>query len=140
MNDKILVAVDQSEQSDRAVLAARDLAQVSGGSIKLVHVRERQVVPGRGGGVAEVEDAEDVEHLLASETAVFEKAAVPVSVEIRYGWSGHAAQEIVAAAKEDSADVIVLGSRGRSELTALVLGSTAYKVLHLAEVPVLIVP
>jgi nucleotide-binding universal stress UspA family protein len=52
---------------------------------------------------------------------------------------GQAAYHIVAAARAHDARVIVMGSRGRSELTALVLGSTAYKVIHLSDRPVLVV-
>ena len=40
MYDKILVAVDQSPVSDRAVLAARDLAQLSKGEVWVLHLRE----------------------------------------------------------------------------------------------------
>jgi nucleotide-binding universal stress UspA family protein len=46
----------------------------------------------------------------------------------------------VDAAKTDGADVIIMGCRGRSELSALVLGSTAFKVLHATDRPVLIIP
>ncbi|HEY7607134.1 MAG TPA: universal stress protein [Actinomycetes bacterium] len=43
------------------------------------------------------------------------------------------------AAGEQKAGLIVLGSRGRNDLTALLLGSVAHKVIHLADRPVLIV-
>jgi len=43
MNDKILVAVDHSKLSDRAVLAARDLAVLSQGEVWILHLREREV-------------------------------------------------------------------------------------------------
>ena len=43
MYDKILVAVDQSPVSDRAVLAARDLALLSRGEVWVMHVREFEV-------------------------------------------------------------------------------------------------
>ena len=52
---------------------------------------------------------------------------------------GHAAREIIADAREHEADVIVMGSRGRGDLAGLVLGSTAHKVIHLADRPVLVV-
>ena len=48
MYDKILLAVDQSPVSDRAVLAARDLAQLSNGEVWVLHVREFEV-GGRAG-------------------------------------------------------------------------------------------
>ncbi|MDA8040429.1 MAG: universal stress protein [Actinomycetota bacterium] len=139
MFDKLAVAVDQSEESDRAVAAARDLALLSHGVVRLLHVREAQVVAGKGGGVFELEEVEDIEQLLQKEIAVFEAAGVPVTTELRHAVLGHTAIEIVAGAEEYGADVIVMGCRGRSELASLVLGSNAYKVLHLAKRPVLIV-
>jgi hypothetical protein len=52
---------------------------------------------------------------------------------------GYAAREIVDDAIEHDADVIVIGSRGRSDLVGFILGSTAHKVMHLTDRPVLIV-
>jgi len=43
MYDRILVAVDHSEISDRAVLAARDLAVLSKGEVWVLHLREREM-------------------------------------------------------------------------------------------------
>jgi nucleotide-binding universal stress UspA family protein len=59
--------------------------------------------------------------------------------EVRNTTFGHAAREIMEDAKEHDVNVIVMGSRGRSELAGLVLGSTAHKVIHLADRPVLVV-
>jgi nucleotide-binding universal stress UspA family protein len=53
--------------------------------------------------------------------------------------SPYAAREIVTDAQGHDVDVIVMGSRGRGDLAGLVLGSTAHKVIHLADRPVLIV-
>jgi nucleotide-binding universal stress UspA family protein len=139
MFDKVLVAVDKSEQSDRAVAAARDLARMSAGAVRLLHVREAQVAMGKGGGVFELEAPQDIENLLEKEVAVFEEAGIPVTTELRHAVIGRAAVEIVAAADEWGASLIVMGCRGRSELTSIVLGSTSYKVLHLANVPILVV-
>jgi nucleotide-binding universal stress UspA family protein len=58
---------------------------------------------------------------------------------VRKAIYGQAAHQIVAAARARDAGVIVMGSRGRSDLTALVLGSTAHKVIHLSDRPVLVV-
>ena len=52
---------------------------------------------------------------------------------------GYAARNIVDDAKEHDVDVIVMGSRGRGDLAGLILGSTAHKVIHLTDRPVLIV-
>ena len=52
---------------------------------------------------------------------------------------GYAAREIVEDAKTLDVSVIIMGSRGRGDLAGLVLGSTAHKVIHLADRPVLVV-
>ena len=49
-------------------------------------------------------------------------------------------QEILAAAEEEQAEAIVLGSRGRSGLRSMVLGSVSYGVVHHSSRPVLVVP
>ncbi len=51
---------------------------------------------------------------------------------------GHPAEEILAAAKEDRSDMIIVGSRG-SRTTHLFMGSVSREVVNSAEVPVLIV-
>ncbi|HWC43703.1 MAG TPA: universal stress protein [Actinomycetota bacterium] len=68
-----------------------------------------------------------------------QRAGVPVKVELVRGVVGHVARIIIEAAGEQKAGLIVLGSRGRNDLTALLLGSVAHKVIHLADRPVLIV-
>jgi nucleotide-binding universal stress UspA family protein len=59
--------------------------------------------------------------------------------EVRNTIFGLAAREIVNDAIEVDADVIVMGSRGRGDLAGLLLGSTAHKVIHLSDRPVLVV-
>ena len=139
MFEKLVVAVDKSPESDRAVQTAIDLARLSHGAIRLVHVREAQVVTGKGGGVFELEEPEEVEELFSKELATAEEAGVPVTCELRHAVIGKAAVEIAAAADDYGADVIVMGCRGRSALTSVILGSNTYKVLHLTNHPVLVV-
>jgi nucleotide-binding universal stress UspA family protein len=139
MYDTILVAVDRSEASDRALAAACDLARSTGDPIRLVHVLERLLVSSRGGGNYDLEEPEEVDQLLRKEVAAVTAAGVPVTTELRHASVGHAAREIVDAAASSGAGVIVMGSRGLSELAALLLGSTTFKVLHLADRPVLVV-
>jgi nucleotide-binding universal stress UspA family protein len=49
MYDKILVAIDQSPVAERVLAAARDLARLSGGEVRVLHLREREIMGGRGG-------------------------------------------------------------------------------------------
>ena len=53
---------------------------------------------------------------------------------------GHAAETIVAYSREKGCAAIVMGTRGLSSLPSLLLGSVATRVLHLAEVPVTLIP
>ena len=138
MYDKILVAVDHSEMSDRAVLAARDLAVLSKGEIWVLHLREREM--GAKTGVLRIDETtEDADAQVAASVEVLTEAGVKAHGEVRNTIFGYAAREIVNDASEVDADVIVMGSRGRSDIAGLLLGSTAHKVIHLSDRPVLVV-
>ena len=138
MYDKILVAVDHSEISDRAVLAARDLALLSKGEVWVLHLREREIATKTGVVLTDETESE----ANAKVSAVVEKlaeAGVKAYGDVRTTLFGYAARDIVDDAIEHDADVIVMGSRGRSDLAGFILGSTAHKVIHLTDRPVLIV-
>jgi nucleotide-binding universal stress UspA family protein len=137
MYARVLAAVDHSEVSERVLAAARDLALLSKGEVWVLHLREREVIARMGLVPAESEDEADT----AVRAAVDELTAAGVTAHgvIRDTIFGHAAREIIDDAREHEADVIVMGSRGRGDLAGLVLGSTAHKVIHLADRPVLVV-
>jgi nucleotide-binding universal stress UspA family protein len=138
MYDKILVAVDHSEISDRAVLAARDLALLSKGEVWVLHLREREIAVKTGPAMTDETESE----ANAKVAAVVEKlaeAGVKAHGEVRTTLFGYAARDIVDDAIEHDAGVIVMGSRSRSDLAGFILGSTAHKVIHLTDRPVLIV-
>ena len=138
MYDRILVAVDHSEMSDRAVLAARDLALLSKGEVWVLHLREREM--GAKTGVLRIDETtEDADAQVAASVEVLTEAGVKAHGEGRNTIFGDAAREIVNDAFEVDADVIVMGSRGRGDLAGLLLGSTAHKVIHLSDRPVLVV-
>jgi nucleotide-binding universal stress UspA family protein len=138
MYDKILVAVDHSEISDRAVLAARDLAVLSKGEVWVLHLREREVAVKTGVAMT-AESADEANAAVSAAVEVLTQAGVKAHGDIRTTLFGYAAREIVDDAIEHDADLIVMGSRGRSDLVGFILGSTAHKVIHLTDRPVLIV-
>jgi nucleotide-binding universal stress UspA family protein len=76
---------------------------------------------------------------VAAAVDVFAQAGVKAHSEIRNTIFGYAAREIINDAGEVNADVIAMGSRGRGDLAGLLLGSTAHKVIHLSDRPVLVV-
>ena len=138
MYDRILVAVDHSEMSDRAVRAARELAVLSKGEVWVLHLREREM-GFKTGVLTEDETTDEANTQVAASVDVLTQAGVKAHGEARNTIFGFAAREIVNDAIEVNADIIVMGSRGRGDIAGLLLGSTAHKVIHLSDRPVLVV-
>jgi nucleotide-binding universal stress UspA family protein len=138
MYEKILVAVDHSEVTPRVLEAARGLASLSQGEVWVIHLREREAM-GRTGLLTSSESAEEAGADVKTVVGALTEAGFTTHGVVRDTLYGHAAQEIVSEAQEQGASVIVMGSRGRGDLAGLVLGSTAHKVIHLADRPVLVV-
>ena len=137
MYERLLVAVDHSEASQRVLAAAQGLALLSNAEVWVLHLREREVIPQVGDVPSE--SSADAASPVSEAVEALTKAGVTAHGEVRNTTYGHAAREILADAKEHDVGVIVMGTRGRSELAGLVVGSTAHKVIHLADRPVLVV-
>ena len=137
MYERVLVAVDHSEVAQRALDAAKDLALLSKGEVWVLHLREREVIAQMGDVPSE--SGAEAKSPVSAAVEALTKAGVTAHGEVRDTTFGHAAREIMEDAKEHDVGVIVMGTRGRSDLTGLVLGSTAHKVIHLADRPVLVV-
>jgi nucleotide-binding universal stress UspA family protein len=134
----ILLAVDGSEHAEKAAELAAQLARAGNDEIVVTHVTELlpshvQVQPG-----IDFESDKDAIELARGYAADMEADGLKVRVELRRSQYGHIAQIITDLAEELDAGLIVMGSRGRSDLSALLLGSVAHKVLHLSRRPVLI--
>ena len=136
MYEKILVAIDESEAADRVLTAARELAALAHGEIWILHLRERE--PSKFMAAAN-ETTEDAQATVDSAVQKLTAAGITTDGTVRDAIFGYAAREIVAEAKDRDAGVIVMGSRGRGDLAGLLIGSTAHKVLHLTDRPVLVV-
>ena len=138
---RILVAVDGSESSDRAVShLLKKLAWYK----DTLEVHLLNVQPALPAGVARFVPSdqlhdyhrEHAESALASARAILDGAKVRYVTHIGVGEPAHV---ITGYAKEKSIDQIVMGTRGLGAVTGMVLGSVTTKVLSLAEVPVLLV-
>jgi nucleotide-binding universal stress UspA family protein len=131
----IVLAVDGSPYAERAAELVRRLA-TGGDDVVVVHVTE--IMPIHGGTAVELDlDREGVEAARRFGREL-EGAGLPTKVELVRAFAGHVARIIVEVARDHGAGVIVLGSRGRGDLSALLLGSVAHKVIHLADRPVLV--
>lgn len=135
---RILVAVDDSEQSAWAAELAASMARISGAQVALGHVAPlaAPIEP----GYAMFTDRAD-EALLQAGKDVLSRFFWPqdVAPAARFVRQGPAAQEILELAREWKADLIVIGTHARHGLSRLLLGSTAETVLRRSECPVLCV-
>lgn len=141
----ILVPVDFSAASLRALASARDLATASGATIHLLHVFETPLAMGAFMDMYTPPPGEYVEALATQARARLEallteneKTHFPVVVAARMGMP---ADEILQYAREHGAiDLIVLATSGRSRVARLVMGSVADRIVRSAPCPVLTVP
>jgi len=131
------MAVDHSDVTERVINAARELASLSKGEVWVLHVREKEVMPRVG--VFFVESAAEARSAAEHAAQELDDAGIKTHYEVRIAIRGHAGREIVAAARAHDAGVIVMGSRGHTGMTGVVLGSTAHQVIHLSDRPVLVV-
>jgi|SRR5579862_384039 len=137
MYEKLLVAVDHSKVTEHVLKAAQDLASLSDGEVWVLHLREGEVLP-RGGTIATETPDEALANLDAA-VAELTRSGIKAHGVFRAILYGSAASEIVDEAKARDASLIIMGSLGRGDLAGLVLGSTAHKVIHLTDRPVLVV-
>jgi universal stress protein A len=135
---QILVAVDLSEDSERVVQKALDVAKRHGASVQLLHVVE--YVPVEPMGEALLPSMQIEEELLRSARVRLDRLGEQFGIagDARTLRSGSIKVEILRAARETGVDLIVLGSRERHGL-AIILNLTEDTVLHAAPCDVLAV-
>jgi len=133
---KILVGVDFSESSLKALSAASYLAFQFGASVHLVHVRDGRPLPMRLTKVSSQDEVERRIRLRLKDVAV--KAGAKIRRPHLHVLTGMAYREICRLAAELRVDWIVLGTRGLTGLKHLALGSTAERVVRHAPCPILV--
>jgi nucleotide-binding universal stress UspA family protein len=133
----IVLAVDGSESSDRALTYAGELAKESGGRIVAVHIKE--LIAGRFAGPVHV-DEDEIQTKIRQQVKDLSDAGVNIAIEVHSTMTGGPAPVIAEAAAREGADVIVTGTRGHTALAGVIVGSVAQRLLHVAPCPVLVVP
>jgi nucleotide-binding universal stress UspA family protein len=133
---KILVPVDESEQSREALRYAHET--FPDGAITILHV-----IPAEGYWAGFVDDPKDVpgyEKAREHADELLETAGTEVGVEIETRIEfGDPAMEIVDYAGKGGFDTVVIGSHGRTGAARILLGSVAESVARRSPVPVTIV-
>ena len=133
----IVLALDGSEGSRRAIPVAAELARQNGGRILIAHVE--QDVAGKGGAPIPITE-DEIQAEIRKQAEKLSTDGIETSVEMRNVMLGGPAHPIAEIAEEANADLIVAGTRGHSPVAGLLLGSVTQRLLHIARSPVLVVP
>ncbi|EMA49873.1 universal stress protein [Halococcus salifodinae] len=138
MYETILIPTDGSDHARQAAERGFDLASTYDAAVQIVHVIED---PDSGVTVHEYDEGvrDDMERTgegyVDDLVSTAEGRDVAATGEVRHG-AAH--EEIIGAADDHAADLIVMATHGRTGLEGLVLGSTAERVVRLASVSVLV--
>ena len=146
MLKNILVATDASPASNRAINLAADMAGKYGATLHLLYaVREMQLPPELkkmaevekiAGARADVLDFVGNKILGDAEERAEKKGATRIKTTLEHG---DPATVILKVAKRRKADLIVLGTRGLSQVKGVFLGSVSRKVANLSDINCLII-
>jgi nucleotide-binding universal stress UspA family protein len=134
----ILWATDGSATADRALPFAKSLAEREAATIIAVHCTERIV--GRGGGYPVLADDEEIVEKIRRQVDELKSVGIVARLEVISGAVPAAAHVIADLAREEDADVIVIGTRGHSPVAGILVGSVTQRLLHIAHCPVFVVP
>jgi nucleotide-binding universal stress UspA family protein len=131
----VLVALDGSEYSQMALPTAIEVTRKFGADLFVLHVAEHD----RGRSVVYSDETPaDATQLVGRAVKVARNEGIAAKGELRDVGAGHVAKAIVETAQANDIDLIVMGSRGLSDIQGLLLGSVTHKVMQLAHVSVLV--
>lgn len=136
---RILVPTDFSADANAAFTYALGLARKFDAPVHLLHVVEDPLAAGVWSSEIYTAEIAGLQVNLVRDAEERLRRSVPddagtVSSEVR---TGNAAKQIVEAARATNTDLIVMGTRGRTGLAHVIMGSVAERVVRLAPCPVL---
>ena len=145
MYKRILVALDGSETSMRALTASLNLARQGGGRVRLVHVVEELAYLGgfdpygaSSGDLVKV-IRENAAKVLATGLAAAGSAGVEADTVLYDNFGERLPEAVADAARQWNADLIVVGTHGRRGMGRVLMGSGAEQIIRLSPVPVLVI-
>lgn len=143
MYKHLLIAVDGSELSDKALAHGLELAKVIGAKVTVLNVTQpwSTIAVGEVAVAFPPEDYEKsvreaADRLLSREAAAAK--AVGLTCDTLQASEAQPYKAILEAAKMTGADLIVMGSHGRRGLAGLLIGSVTHKTLTHGTIPVLV--
>ncbi len=140
MYNRILVAIDGSKMSNKALKSALQIAKERYSKVGVIHA-EKNVM------ISENMTTDSIDEIYAKINrevdGLFDEAkglAKEEDLEIETHYvMGDPAVQIVKTAEQENYQLIVMGSRGLGAIKGIVMGSVSYKVLQLSHCPVLII-
>ena len=144
MFERIVAAIDDDAFRRKRVLeATRELAAARQSTVTVAHILEveRVAATGRPTTIAtppRLEDEALARGLVEEALTMLREAGVSAKGVVRSGGGSSTAKELLSLAGEFDADLIVVGDRG-AHLSDLLLGGVAYRIVHAARCPVLLV-
>jgi len=132
----ILVAIDGSAYSHEAMPAAVEMAKKFDSEILVMHASEHD----RGRAVVyTLETPAAATMMVANAVKQLQDAGLVANGQLVDVAAGHVAKAIVETANANGIDLIVMGSRGLSDVQGMMLGSVTHKVMQAVVIPVLVV-
>lgn len=135
---ELAVGVDGSPRSGAAIGFAFAEAALRGAELRVVHVWKQPVISGGPEALVVAEELARGERRLTAEALAGWSGQFPDVKVIEQVEHGHPVDVLKAASTK--ADLLVVGSRGRGDLTGLLLGSVSHSLLHHAACPMVVVP
>jgi nucleotide-binding universal stress UspA family protein len=129
----ILVALDGSADSKTALRHAVTLARDQNAKVTLLSVVPHTPTP-VGPGVAPPPETDETHNAIIKEALALIPNDIGVTTRLEHG---EIAMTILKAVSDDRYDLLVMGSHGHGRVHRALLGSVSEKVLHKADVPVL---
>jgi nucleotide-binding universal stress UspA family protein len=138
MFNTIIIALDGSEGSLRALKYAQNLAEKYGSKLILLHAYPRTSDLHASGGHDRLlaERKSHAQKIIVTARKMLAGSSCQVEEDLL---EGPAADAILSAAQSQNADLIVMGNRGMGAIKGMLFGSVATKITHHADCPVLVV-
>ncbi|MGA8360057.1 MAG: universal stress protein [Candidatus Dormiibacterota bacterium] len=138
MFEKIVVAIDGSPFSDAAIAAAGGLAAKLRADVEVLHVHEHDLVPSKAGMSPDLETPEEANVVVATAIERLKSNGVSANGHVLQSSTRDVPRKIIEFTNESGADLIIVGRRGLSSLTGMLVGSVSNKLIHAATVPVMV--